>query len=327
MSIKTVKVSNLSHAASERDMRGFFSFCGDIVYIEMKSESEQSQTAFITYKDPRGAETAILLTGAIIVGQIATIALEPDYVLPAAAASESSAATEDNKLGASPSAAQKAEDVVRRMLDKGYTLGKDAVHRAKAFDERHQLRSRGTAKVASLDQKYGLSEKINKGAAIVNDKVKKMDDKFHVSEKTKSAFASAEQTVGTAIKNNKYVAGGTTWVTGALNRVTQPGGEAGVKSTEKAGAQADHGTNVAHHGGGTDPSGSPGTNVAQHGGGTNPSGSPGTNVAQQGGCTNFAGSEGTNVAQQGGGTNPAGSPGTNVAQQGGCTNPSGSPVK
>ncbi|KAL0340893.1 UNVERIFIED_CONTAM: Binding partner of ACD11 1 [Sesamum radiatum] len=133
--IRTVKVSNLSHDATERDMRGFFSFCGDIVYVEMKSENEQSQTAFITYKDPRGAETAILLTGAIIVGQIATIALEPDYVLPAAAASESCAATEDNKQGASPSTSQKAEDIVTRMLDKGYTLGKDAIHRAKAFDE------------------------------------------------------------------------------------------------------------------------------------------------------------------------------------------------
>ncbi|KAL0340894.1 UNVERIFIED_CONTAM: Binding partner of ACD11 1 [Sesamum radiatum] len=107
-----------------------------------------------------------------------------------------------------------------------------------------------------------------------------MDDKFHVSEKTKSAFASAEQTVGTAIKNNKYMAGGTTWVTGALNRVTHAGGEAGVKTTDKAAAQADHGTNVAHHVGVTNPSASPGTNVA------NPSGSPGTNVAQQGGGTN-----------------------------------------
>ncbi|KAK4436143.1 Binding partner of ACD11 1 [Sesamum alatum] len=308
--IRTVKVSNLSHEASERDMRGFFSFCGEIQYVEMKSENEKSQTAFITYKDPRGAETAILLTGAIIVGQIATIALEPDYVLPAESCSSIRIIC-DNKPGGAPSTSRKAEDVVRSMLDKGFTLGKDAVNRARAFDERHHLRSTATAKVASLDQKYGLSEKINKGAAIVNDKVKRMDDKFHVSEKTKSAFASAEQTVGTALKNNRYVVGGKTWVTGALNRVAPAGGEVGGKTTEKAaggdvGGKTTETTEKAAGGevGGTTTEKAAGGEV----GGNTTEKAAGGEIG--GKTTEKAAAQedhGTNVAQQGAGTNPSGS--------------------
>ncbi|KAG6430707.1 hypothetical protein SASPL_108779 [Salvia splendens] len=50
----------------------------------------------------------------------------------------------------------KAEDVVSDMLAKGFILGKDALNRAKSFDEMPQLISTTSAKVASLDQKIGL---------------------------------------------------------------------------------------------------------------------------------------------------------------------------
>ena len=36
MQIKTVKVSNVSLGASERDIKEFFSFSGDIEYVEMR---------------------------------------------------------------------------------------------------------------------------------------------------------------------------------------------------------------------------------------------------------------------------------------------------
>ncbi|GER33478.1 RNA-binding (RRM/RBD/RNP motifs) family protein [Striga asiatica] len=205
---RTVKVSNVSLGASEQDIQEFFSFSGIIEYVEMKSESERSQTAFVTFKDTQGAETAVLLT----------------------------ASEDKNAGGTTSSAVQKAEDVVSSMLAKGFVLGKDAVNKAKAFDEKHQVISTATAKVASLDQKIGLSEKITTGAAIVNDKVKEVDQKFQVSEKTKSAFAAAEQTVstaGSAIMKNRYVLTGASWVTGAFSRVTKTAGEVSQKTMEK----------------------------------------------------------------------------------------------
>uniref|UniRef100_A0A3Q7FQ90 RRM domain-containing protein n=1 Tax=Solanum lycopersicum TaxID=4081 RepID=A0A3Q7FQ90_SOLLC len=244
MSARTVKVSNVSLSASEQDIKEFFSFSGDIEYVEMMSENERSQIAYVTFKDLQGAETAVLLSGATIIDQSVTIVPEPDYELPPTALVPIKVciiyldilATESANAAGGGSAIQKAEDVVSSMLAKGFILGKDAVNKAKTFDEKHQFTSTASAKVASLDQKIGLSEKINLGATIVNDKVKEMDQKFHVSEKTKSALAAAEQTVstaGSAIMKNRYVLTGASWVTGAFNKVTKAAGEVGQKTKEK----------------------------------------------------------------------------------------------
>jgi hypothetical protein len=126
--------------------------------------------------------------------------------------------------------------VVSGMLAKGFILGKDAVNKAKTFDEKHQLSSTATAKVASIDQKIGFTEKISVGASVVSDKVREVDQKFQVSEKTKSAFSAAEQKVssaGSAIMKNRYVLTGASWVTGAFSKVAKAAEEVGQKTKEK----------------------------------------------------------------------------------------------
>ncbi|KAL3834938.1 hypothetical protein ACJIZ3_009674 [Penstemon smallii] len=233
--ITTVKVSNLSLGASERDIQEFFSFSGDIQYVETRSDTERSQIAFVTFKDVQGAETAVLLSGATIVDMTVNITLDPDYILPPAA-SAPPLPSDKKSGGGSESAFQKAEDVVSSMLAKGFILGKDAVNKAKSFDEKHQLTSTASAKVVSFDKKIGLTEKISIGTSIVNDKVREVDSKLQVSEKAKSAIAAAEQTVsnaGSAIMKNRYILTGTTWVTGAFNKVTKAAGEVGQKTKEK----------------------------------------------------------------------------------------------
>lgn len=128
------------------------------------------------------------------------------------------------------------------MLAKGFILGKDAVGKAKSFDDKHQLTSTASTKIASLDQKIGLTEKISMGTSAVNSKVKEMDEKFQVSEKTKSALAVAEEKVssaGSAIMKNRYVLTGTTWVAGAFNRVAKAAGDVGQKTIEKVGMTED----------------------------------------------------------------------------------------
>lgn len=149
--------------------------------------------------------------------------------------------------GNAGSAVQKAEDVVSTMLAKGFVLGKDAVNKAKAFDEKYQFTSGAAARVASLDQKIGLSNKISAGTMLVNDKVKEVDQKFQVSEKTKCAFAAAEQTVsdaGSAIMKNRYVLTGASWVTGAFSRVTKAAGEVGQMTKDKVLAEEEQGRKV-----------------------------------------------------------------------------------
>ncbi|KAI4311553.1 hypothetical protein MLD38_036439 [Melastoma candidum] len=240
MSLTTVKVSNVSLGATERDINEFFSFSGDIAYVEMQSDTERSQIAYVTFKDSQGAETAILLSGATIVDMSVSIALAPDYVLPPGAIAPP--VIESRNPGGADSAIQKTEDVVTSMLAKGFILGKDAVNKAKAFDEKHQLTSTASSKVASFDKKIGLTEKITVGTAVVSDKVREVDQKFQVSEKAKSAFTVAEQKVssaGSAIMNNRYVFTGATWVTGAFSKVAKAAGDVGQKTKEKVGIVED----------------------------------------------------------------------------------------
>lgn len=143
---------------------------------------------------------------------------------------------ENNIGGGAASAVQKAEDVVSSMIAKGFILGKGALSKAKALDEKHQLTTTATSTVVNLDKRIGLSEKISMTTSVVNDKVRVMDEKFQVSEKTKLAFAAAEQTVssaGSAIMSNQYVSTGASWVTGAFSKVASAAGELGQKAKEK----------------------------------------------------------------------------------------------
>ncbi|KAI3988366.1 hypothetical protein MKX01_012155 [Papaver californicum] len=61
-STRKVEVSNISLRATEQDIKEFFSFSGDIEYVEMKRYDELSQVAYVTFKDTQGAETALLLS-------------------------------------------------------------------------------------------------------------------------------------------------------------------------------------------------------------------------------------------------------------------------
>lgn len=242
MEIRTIKVSNVSLGASEHDIKEFFSFSGEIDHVELQSDNERCQVAYVTFKDPQGADTAVLLSGSTIVDQTVTIDLALDFKPPAGISTTPKAAQNQNDgQPQAESAVQKAEDVVSSMLAKGFVLGKDALNKAKAFDESLGLTSTATATAASVDQKIGLSEKITAGTTIVNEKVREMDEKYQVSEKTKYAFAAAEQTVttaGSAIMKNRYVLSGATWVTGAFNRVAKAAVE---KAKEKALAEEELG--------------------------------------------------------------------------------------
>ncbi|KAL9999389.1 putative RNA recognition motif domain, nucleotide-binding alpha-beta plait domain superfamily [Helianthus debilis subsp. tardiflorus] len=292
--VKTVKVSNLSLGASDRDVREFFSFSGDIVYVETQSHDERSQIAFVTFTDSQGAETAVLLSviilcsvllwleckicaclcvracvvcvdeqvcvcvkkswipvyhkgkmdiswhicvtvGATIVDTVVSVTLDPEYQLPpaATAAPKHFGSNVPDRNG---STLRKAEDVVTSMFAKGFVLGKDAIGKAKTFDEKHRLTSTASSKVSSFDKKIGFTEKVSAGTSVVTDKVKVVDQKLHVSEKAKSAFTAAENTVssaGSAMMKNRYVFTSASWVTGAFSKVKKAAGEVGQQTKEK----------------------------------------------------------------------------------------------
>lgn len=133
---------------------------------------------------------------------------------------------------------RRAEDAVSSILAKGYVLSKSALDRAKSFDERHRLTRSTSEKIASIDKRIGLSEKVYFGASVVNGKVQEVDQKLQVSEKVKSAYATAGQTVTnarSAVMNNGYVNSGTSMVTGAFDKVATAAEEVGKNTKSKLG--------------------------------------------------------------------------------------------
>ncbi|KAJ8486186.1 hypothetical protein OPV22_018671 [Ensete ventricosum] len=248
METRTVQVGNISDLAGEREIREFFSFSGDIEHLEIRGDSGTPRHAFVTFKDPKALEIALLLSGATIVDRIVSIAPVENYV-PMVEQVEANEAEFTTPFGNnvtyvedkdSPSSGRvyvsKAHDVVSSMLAKGSALRQDAINKAKAFDEKHQLRANASAKVVSFDKRVGLSEKITVGISIVNEKVKSVDQKLHVSDKTMAALFAAERKLndtGTAVKSNRYVTAGTAWLNGAFGKVAKAGHVAGTRTREK----------------------------------------------------------------------------------------------
>ncbi|KAM3310811.1 hypothetical protein ACQJBY_031471 [Aegilops geniculata] len=232
MEVRTVKVGNISLSASKREITEFFSFSGDIEYVEMQSETDWSQLAYVTFKDSQGADTAVLLSGATIVDLSVIITPVENYQLPPEARKQ----LPGENSPSAESAVRKAEDVVSSMMAKGFVLSKDALNMARSFDERHNIMSTATATVVSLDHQYGLSEKISLGRAVVGSKVKEVDERYQVSELTRSALATAEQkasVAGSALMGNQYVSAGASWLTSAFGMVSKAAGDMGSMAKDK----------------------------------------------------------------------------------------------
>ncbi|GMP59407.1 hypothetical protein CsSME_00022693 [Camellia sinensis var. sinensis] len=151
--VRTVKASNISLATSEKDIKEFFSFFGDIQYVEMQRETETSHLAYVTFKESQGADTAMLLTGSTIANLSVSITRVENYQLT----SDAPPLTPETNPSPSGSAVEKAEDVVSTMLAKGFILGNGTLNKAKSFDEQHYLTANASATVASIDRNMGFT--------------------------------------------------------------------------------------------------------------------------------------------------------------------------
>ncbi|XP_044500598.1 binding partner of ACD11 1-like isoform X2 [Mangifera indica] len=214
----------------------------------MQRESGHPKTAFVTFKDHKALEIALLLSGATIVDQ--TVNIRPvenfvpnleTHVITVVDSDVSANPAEYIEARTSPSYSgriyvTKAQEVVTTMLAKGSAIRQEAVNKAKAFDEKHQLTASASAKVISFDRRVGLSEKLTVGISVLNEKVKSVDQRLHVSDKTMAAIFAAERKIndtGSAVKTSRYVTAGSAWLNDAFNKVARAGQVAGTKTREK----------------------------------------------------------------------------------------------
>lgn len=232
----TAEVTTLSPRATEKDVRDFFSHCGVIEHLEIIRSGEYGCTAYVTFRDAYALETAVLLSGATIVDQSVCItpwgsyADEYDPFSRAAWSNENGSSNmATHAFVSSPGeAVTVAQEVVKTMVAKGYDLGKDALSKAKAFDESHGVSATAAAKVAELSNKIGLTDKVYAGVQAV----KSVDEKFHVSETTKSAAMFTGRTAAaaaSAVVNSSYFSKGALWVSDVLNKAAKAAADLGTQ--------------------------------------------------------------------------------------------------
>lgn len=127
-----------------------------------------------------------------------------------------------------------AQDVVKSMLAKGFTLGKDALARAKALDESHQVSATAMSKVSDFAERTGLADKLFAGV----EAAKSVDEKYHVTEMTRSAVSATGRTAAAAantVVNSSYFSKGALWLSSALNRAAQAAADLGSHGAQQRG--------------------------------------------------------------------------------------------
>ncbi|VAH53389.1 unnamed protein product [Triticum turgidum subsp. durum] len=214
----TVEVTNLSSSASENDLHEFFSFSGPIEHIDLIRSGGYGSTAYVTFKEPYALETAVLLSGATIVDQPVCISRwgQPDepcnfWDRPTWQVEEEIEYRE---------ALTVAQDVVKTMLSRGYILSKDALSRARAFDESHQLSGSAAAKAAELSRRLGLTDRVSAGVGAIRS----VDETYHVTETTKTVATATGRTavkVMNTIVTSSYFSAGAMMVSEALTRAAK----------------------------------------------------------------------------------------------------------
>ncbi|GMI75359.1 BPA1-Like 3 [Hibiscus trionum] len=195
----TVEVTGLSPKATEKDVFEFFAFSGAIEHIEIVRSSEYASTAYVIFKNAYSQETAILLSGATLLDQRIFISrwghYEEDFDFSSPLRSQKDEASSwqpprrSQFVSHAGEAVSFAQDAVKAMLANGYVLGKDALSKAKAFDESHQVSATAAAKVAELSERIGLTDKLGVGVSAIRS----VDERYHPQRTPNQPFMLQEE--------------------------------------------------------------------------------------------------------------------------------------
>ncbi|CAI7774092.1 unnamed protein product [Closterium sp. NIES-53] len=201
----SVKVTGITDKAALQDIYDFFSFSGPIESINIEKDAEGDvQTAHVTFSEQKSMETALLLTGAMILDKVVIVEPATDYEPPSTAKFYDTSKGEGKETPSSPATniATAAQEMVRSLLSRGYTLAQDAMQRARDLDARLAFSSSAAAGTAAIrDGIVALPSTISEGAKTVGT---------NVSEGAKvvgSTMAEGAKAVGSTVSEGAKVVG------------------------------------------------------------------------------------------------------------------------
>jgi len=217
----TVFVSNISPTANEKTVSEFFSFCGRITDLKLNTHPNKGGEAIVTFETEAAAKTALLLTNALIADRPITVvpftATERQDFNNAAATPET-VRTElhgdqvPNKNHQLPAEERSKLSVIASLVAAGYTLGTDAISKAREIDEQNQLSAKAAAvvevvkeKANEIDQKLKISENVAAVQTAVGNKVRELDEQWKVSDNLAAAYKTATTNIEAGVQKAKEV--------------------------------------------------------------------------------------------------------------------------
>ncbi|MCO5591495.1 hypothetical protein L7F22_045479 [Adiantum nelumboides] len=209
----TVKVSNISSKATLKDIEEFFSFSGQIESINLNSDGDESQSAYVTFRDQDAVKIAILLSGSAILDKEVTISPGPTSTTETTFLDPLSGSLEaqgDTSTQTKPGAINRAQEIVKLMLSRGFSLGKDATRKAQSLDEKTKTVTDGDGdgdgdalkdmKKSSLDRRKSEDSKVGDDAHVTQKVASNLDegkDKDRASDNSNDdTFNDTSATVG-----------------------------------------------------------------------------------------------------------------------------------
>jgi len=170
-----VNVTGISTQTPEKEVRDFFSFCGKIATLDLKTEGE-SQSATVTFEKETAAKTALLLDNT---------QLGPSQVHVTTASSHGATSTSTSK-GADHEESEHdvaQEDKPRsrifaEYLAHGYVISDKVIERGLALDQQHGISNKFTSALKNFDEKYKAT-----------DKTRNIDQQYGVSARANTAWS------------------------------------------------------------------------------------------------------------------------------------------
>ncbi|KAL9107695.1 MAG: hypothetical protein Q9227_007410 [Pyrenula ochraceoflavens] len=190
-SSSTIHVQGISSQTSEKEVRDFFSFCGQIETLSLTPTSDAadaSKSASVTFVKDSAAKTALLLDNTQLgPSQVHVTAAANLEDLSKTGPTSTSEHHDDDHI---PQEEKPRARIIAEYLAHGYTISDNAIQRAITLDQKHGFSSRFTQALSSFDSKYKATEK-----------ARSMDTSYGISAKANAGWQGLnsyfEKAIGT----------------------------------------------------------------------------------------------------------------------------------
>jgi len=212
---RAVFVTNISPNATEKTVSDFFSFCGRITRLSLRSAEGSAQEAVVEFETDSAAKTALLLTNALIVDRPITVVphfpASSDHVAGSTTTSTVPAENITDRNHAVPDAERTKTSVMASLIAAGYVLGADTIGKARDLDDKHMISlqlkvgaEQIKAKANEIDKQLHITETAVAIKTGIVTQAQVVDEKLHISEKVGAAATVAKaQASALAAKANE----------------------------------------------------------------------------------------------------------------------------